>query len=102
MSITAQVDTASIEVSIDMHQLRTEIAEVLGEEFDQLMETASVNEHVFIHKRIDALEKRMNDVKDLQAVVHAQAEQISQLQKSVDELTARIVGAGCMLTGTRT
>ena len=78
MSISAQVDTASIDVSLDMHQLRTEIAEVLGEEFDELMQTASINEHVHINKRIDALEKR------------------------VDELTARIVGAGCMLTGTRT
>ena len=78
MSITAQVDTASIDVSLDMHQLRTEIAEVLGEEFDELMQTASSNEHVIIHKRIDALEKR------------------------IDEITARIVGAGCMLTGTRT
>ena len=99
MSITAQVDTASIEVSLDMHQLRTEIAEVLGEEFDELMESATPSEHVHIHDRIDEHHKK---IKDLQAVVHTQAEQISDLQKSVDELTARIVGAGCMLTGTRT
>ena len=76
MSISAQVDTASIDVSLDMHQLRTEIAEVLGEEFDELMENSTPSEHVHIHKRIDALEKR------------------------VDELTARIVAAGFALTGT--
>ena len=78
MSITAQVDTASIDVSLDMHQLRTEISEVLSEEFNELIENTTPSEHIHINKRIDALEKR------------------------VDELTARIVGAGGMLTGTRT
>ena len=77
MSISAQVDTASIDVSLDMHQLRTEIAEVLGEEIDELMNNATPEEYARIHKRLDMIENR------------------------VDELTARIVGAGCMLTGTR-
>lgn len=77
MSITAQVDTSSIDVSIDMNELRTEIAEVLSEEFNELIENATPSEHVHINKRIDALEKQ------------------------IDELTARIVGAGCMLIGTR-
>jgi len=84
MSITAQVDTSSIDVSLDMNELRNEIAEVLGEEFDQLMENATPSEHTHIHKRIDAVDNRL-----------------CQIENRIDELTARIVGAGCMLTGTR-
>ena len=99
MSITAQVDTASIEVSLDMHELRTEIAEVMGEELPDLITDEIARSGASRYEDIKALGI---DIKDLQAVVHAQAEQISDLQKSVDELTARIVGAGCMLTGTRT
>ena len=76
MSITAQVDTASIDVSIDMHELRTEIRELVTEELDS--EEANNPKIKEIEYKLDSLHKR------------------------VDELTARIVGAGCMLTGTRT
>ena len=97
MSITAQVDTASIEVSLDMHELRTEIAEVIGEHVPDLV----TEEIARAGTRYEDIKALRIEIKDLQAVVHTQAEQISDLQKSVDELTARIVGAGCMLTGTR-
>lgn len=76
MSITAQVDTASIDVSLDMHELRNEIRELITEELDS--EEAHNPKIKEIEYKLDSLHKR------------------------VDELTARIVGAGCMLTGTRT
>ena len=84
MSITAQVDTASIEVSLDMHELRTEIAEVIGEEVPDM-----------ITEGIAQAGNHYEDVKALRM-------ELREMQKRIDELTARLVGAGCMLTGTRT
>ena len=84
MSITAQVDTASIDVSLDMHELRREIAEVMGEELPDLITDA------------------FPQVRGHNEEIRSLRREVSDMQKRVDELTARIVGAGCMLTGTRT
>ena len=84
MSISAQVDTASIDVSLDMHELRREIAEVIGDEVPEL-----------IQLEIEKTGNRYEDIKALKM-------EVREMQKRIDELTARIVGAGCMLTGTRT
>ena len=84
MSITAQVDTASIEVSLDMHQLRTEINEAIDEAVPDM-----------ITEGIATAGNHYEDVKALKM-------EVREMQKRIDELTARIVGAGCMLTGTRT
>ena len=84
MSISAQVDTASIDVSLDMHQLRTEINELIDEALPDLITEA-----------FPQVSGQNEEIKSLRR-------EVSEMQKRIDELTARIVGAGCMLTGTRT
>jgi len=99
MSISAQVDTASIDVSLDMHQLRTEISEVLSEEFNELMQTTSVDEHVHINKRIDALTKRVDNaeltiknliqrVADLESKEEQSTEPVHDLAKLQDQVAS--------------
>lgn len=83
MSITAQVDTSSIDVSIDMNELRTEINEIIDETVPDM-----------ITEGIAQAGNRYEDVKALKM-------EVREMQKRIDELTARIVGAGCMLIGTR-
>ena len=96
MSITAQVDTASIEVSLDMHELRNEIRELVTEELD------SEEAHNPKIKQITAdIDNIIEHHKELLDEVVILKDKVSQLEKRNDELTARIVGAGCMLTGTR-
>tara|TARA_R100001086_G_scaffold57174_3_gene25974 strand:- start:1707 stop:2039 length:333 start_codon:yes stop_codon:yes gene_type:complete len=109
MSITAQVDTASIDVSLDMHELRTEIAEVIGEEVPDLIKTEISK--TFNAGTVGIKEKMTCAETDIANIIEAHGklldevvilkDRVSQLEKRNDELTARIVGAGCMLTGTR-
>ena len=83
MSITAQVETSSIDVSIDMNELRTEINEIIDETVPDM-----------ITEGIAQAGNHYEDVKALKM-------EVREMQKQIDELTARIVGAGCMLIGTR-
>ena len=118
MSITAQVDTASIEISLDMHELRTEIAEVIGEEVPDMITEgiAQAGNHYEDVKalrmelkkfsqetseRLGELGIGLNDLEENEDIPFLMRE-ITHIHQRIDELTARIVGAGCMLTGTRT
>lgn len=83
MSITAQVDTSSIDVSIDMNELRTEINEIIDETVPDMI--------------TEGIAKAGNHYEDVKALKM----EVREMQKRIDELTARIVGAGCMLIGTR-
>ena len=102
MSITAQVDTASIEVSLDRHELRTEINEAIDEAVPDMVKEIISEGHQSVLitgliRRIQELEDRLSGDK-----TEGIEDEMIYIHKRLDELTARIVGAGCMLTGTRT
>ena len=101
MSITAQVDTSSIDVSIDMNELRTEINEVIDEVVPDMVREIISEGHQSVLitgliRRIQKLEDRLSEDK-----IKGIEDEMIHIHKRLDELTARIVGAGCMLTGTR-
>ena len=117
MSITAQVDTASIDVSLDMHELRTEINEIIDEAVPDMITEgiAKAGNHYEDVKalkmelkkfsqetseRLGELGIGLNDLEESEDIPHLQKE-IIHIHQRLDELTARIVGAGCMLIGTR-
>ena len=104
MSITAQVDTSSIQVSLDMHELRTEIAEVIGDEVpDMIIEGVSQAGESYISvvnnqaKDIDALKLEIKGIKDQLLRLEEDTRDTSRL---LNEVVSRIVTAGCNLTGT--
>jgi ubiquinone biosynthesis protein UbiJ len=109
MSITAQVDTSSIDVSIDMHELRNEIAEVIGDEVPDLIKAEILKTFnagtISIKDKMTCAEANIDNIIEAHGELLDQVvilkDKVSQLEKRNDELTARIVGAGCMLTGTR-
>jgi L-lysine 2,3-aminomutase len=115
MSISAQVDTSSIDVSLDMNELRTEINEVIDEAVpDMIREIISEgHQSVLITgliRRIQTLEDRLPEhkvvgIEDEMIHIHKRIDAVDnrlcQIENRIDELTARLVGAGCMLTGTR-
>ena len=101
MSITAQVDTSSIDVSIDMHELRTEINEIIDEAVPDMVKEIISDGHQSVLitgliRRIQKLEDRLPEDK-----IEGIEDEMIHIHKRLDELTARIVGAGCMLIGTR-
>lgn len=105
MSITAQVDTSSIDVSLDMHELRTEINEVIDEAVPDIVREI-ISEGPDQSVIITGLIRRVSNLEDALYGDKTKGnegveDEIAHIHKRLDELTARLVGAGCMLTGTR-
>ena len=73
MSVTAQVDTSSIEVSMDMYELRKEIAEVIGEEVPELIKTEILKTSnagtTNVADRVTCAEANIDNITDRQRIV---------------------------------
>ncbi len=97
MSITAQVDTSSIQVSLDTHELRTEIAEVIGDEVPDMI-TEGIAQAGTHYEDIKALKIEIRGIKDQLLRLEEDTRDTSKL---LNEVVSRIVTAGCNLTGAR-